>query len=80
MKPKTALILTSCCFFAAAVGFLLFAWSLDTPWLIFAIVMLAIALILRKVFPASAKLSRDFDVLTASPKDHEASNSDSKDK
>lgn len=80
MKPKTALILTSCCFFAAAVGFLLFAWSLDTPWLIFAIVMLAIALILRKVFPASAKLSWDFDALTASPKDDEVSDSESKDK
>ncbi|GEM_PF-6284284 len=80
MKQKTALILTSCCFFAAAVGFLLFAWSLDTPWLIFAIVMLAIALILRKVFPASAKLSKDFDELTASSNGDAASNSDSKDK
>ncbi len=64
MKPKTALILTSCCFFAAAIGFLLFAWSMDTIWVIFAIVMLALALALRKVFPASAKLAKDFDEIS----------------
>lgn len=67
MKPKTAFILTSCCFFAAAIGFLLYAWSLDTIWVIFAIILLALGLALRKVFPASEKLAKDFDETNTSP-------------
>lgn len=75
MKTKTIAILTACCFFVAALGFILYAISLDTVWVIVAIIALLAGLILRRVFPASATLADKLDSYSQADPDHDKDSS-----
>lgn len=54
-------------FVAGAICFLMYAWKIQTPWLIAALVFILAGVVLRKMAPASSSWQRKMDEAANTP-------------